>query len=176
MSEIQTNLPCILLLLALLAGLSFMALNDHYILRIHKRIMLIIAALDFSLVLQNLVSFYLEVELCRPTLRTVISIYGYAVRPLILIMFFYLVNPKQRYKPAWCLFAVNTVIYLTAPFSHICFRIDQQNHFLRGPLGYTCHNVSGILLVYFVYLTVKEYGRAQKWLVSIPIFNVLLII
>ena len=117
MSEIQTNLPSILLLLTLLAGLSFMAMNDHYILHTHKRTMLIIAALDFSLVVQNLVSFYLEVEVSRPMLRTVVSIHGYAVRPLILIMFFYLVNPKQKYRIAWCLFAVNTLIYLTAPFS-----------------------------------------------------------
>ena len=176
MSEIQTNLPSILLLLTLLAGLSFMAMNDHYILHTHKRTMLIIAALDFSLVLQNLLSFYLEVEVSRPMLRTIVSIYGYAVRPLILIMFFYLVNPKQKYRIAWCLFAVNTLIYLTAPFSRICFWIDRNNHFVRGPLGYTCHNVSAVFLVYFVYLTVKEYGRAQRWLISIPIFNVLLII
>ena len=176
MSEIQTNLPSILLLLTLLAGLSFMAMNDHYILHTHKRTMLIIAALDFSLVLQNLLSFYLEVEVSRPMLRTIVSIYGYAVRPLILIMFFYLVNPKQKYRIAWCLFAVNTLIYLTAPFSRICFWIDRNNHFVRGLLGYTCHNVSVVFLVYFVYLTVKEYGRAQRWLIFIPIFNVLLII
>ena len=176
MLKIQTDLPCILLLMMLLAGLSFMDLNDRYIQPSHRRIIFIIAALDFSLIMQNLASYYLEVEVSRPLLRTVVSIYGYTVRPLLLIMFFYLVNPKLKYRPAWCIFGVNTVINLTALFSHLCFWIDERNHFQRGPLGYTCHNVSVIFLVYFVYLTVKEYGRAQKWLVAIPIFNVLLII
>ena len=176
MLKIQTDLPCILLLMMLLAGLSFMDLNDRYIQPSHRRIIFIIAALDFSLIMQNLASYYLEVEVFRPLLRTVVSIYGYTVRPLLLIMFFYLVNPKLKYRPAWCIFGVNTVINLTALFSHLCFWIDERNHFQRGPLGYTCHNVSIIFLAYFVYLTVKEYWRVQKWLVAIPIFNVLLII
>ena len=134
MWKIQTNLPCILLLIILLIGFSFMDLNDRYILPSHRRIMLIIATLDFSLVVQNLVSFYLEVEVSLPLLRTVVSIFGYCVRPLILIMFFYLVNPNRKYKLAWCLFAVNTLIYLTTPFSHLCFWIDEGNHFQGGLL------------------------------------------
>lgn len=176
MSEIKTYLPCILLLLTLLAGLSFMVLNDRYIHRTHRRIMLIIAALDFSLIVQNVLGAFLDLDGTQPFLRTINSIYGYSVRPLILVMFLYLINPKRKYRAAWCLLAVNTLIYLTALFSHICFWIDKYNHFHRGPLGFTCHIVSGILLAYVAYLTVKGYGRAQKWFVCIPIFNVLLII
>lgn len=144
MSEIKTNLPCILLLLALLAGLSFMVLNDRYIHRTHRKIMLIIAALDFSLVVQNVLGCILELDVPQPFLRTINSIYGYSVRPLILVMFLYLANPKRKYGEAWGLIGINTVIHLTALFSHICFRIDEYNHFHRGPLGFTCHIVSGI--------------------------------
>ena len=176
MSEIKTNLPCILLLLVLLAGLSFMVLNDRYIHRSHRRIMLIIAALDFSLIVQNVLGCFLDLDGTQPFLRTINGIYGYSVRPLILVMFLYLTNKQRKYRAVWCLLAVNTLIYLTALFSHICFWIDEYNHYQRGPLGYSCHVVSGFFLAYVAYLTVKEYGSTQKWFVCIPIFNVLLII
>lgn len=176
MSEIQISIPCIMLLSMLLLGLVLTVLNDHYIQRSHRKVMLIIIALDLSLIGQNLAGCFIDLEGTHQFLRTVNSIYGYVVRPLILTMFFYLANPKRKHMLAWSLVGINTVIHLTAFFSHICFWIDENNKFHRGPLGYSCHIVSGILLIFLVYVTLKEYGNVQKWVIFIPLFNALLII
>ena len=68
------------------------------------------------------------------------------------------------------------MVHLTALFSGVCFSIDAANQFHRGPLGYCCHIVSGVLLVYLVYSTYKECIRVKKIESWLPILNALVII
>ena len=74
-------------LLLLLLGLAFIVGIDPYIRREQRRTMLIIAALCLTLIAQNYWDYALAVGRPRPMLRTMVSIYGYAVRPVILILF-----------------------------------------------------------------------------------------
>ena len=78
-------------LLLLLLGLAFIVWIDPYIRREHRRTMLVIAVLCLTLIAQNYWDYALAVGEPRPTLRTMVSIYGYAVRPVILILFLYVV-------------------------------------------------------------------------------------
>ena len=173
---IQIEIMVLIPLLLQMIGLTFAILIDPYIRRDHRRIMLIIVALIFSLIAQNYFGYLLDKDGTMLFRRTLVGIYGYSIRPIILLLFFYIVGSKQKYWPFWILIALNAAIHLTAVFSGICFRIEPDNHFHRGPLGYSCHVVSGILLAYLVYLTIREYSRVHKSETWIPACNALLII
>ena len=174
--DVQTALlPAVPLLLQLI-GLTFAVLIDPYIRRSLRRIMLIITGFVFSLLVQNWLEFRLA-ALDTPTfLRTVTSIYGYSVRPLIPVLFSFIIGKNKKYGFVWGLIGVNTAIHLTALFSGVCFRFSESNHFLRGPLGYSCHIVSGILLLYLIVLTVREFTKTKGLERLIPVFNAALIV
>lgn len=174
--DVLTTIIWLLPLVLPLIGLAIAVGTDPYIHREHKIIMLINLLLIFSMTMQNYLDYYFDFAGNMPVERTIAGIYGYIVRPMVIVLFFYIVRRKGQYWPAWVLVGVNAAVHLTALFSGICFRIDEENHFQRGPLGFTCHIISGILLVYLIYLTVREFshsGRKETW---IPMFNALLIV
>ena len=163
-------------ILLILSGMLFSVLIDAYISRKNRKTLLIIIALVFSLVVKDYYGFLLDIDGTHILARTLIAIFGYSVRPLILLLFLYIVDAKNNCRPAWILVGVNFAIHLTALFSDICFSIDAANQFHRGPLGYSCHVISGILLVYLLYLTAREYSRAKRIETWIPILNVIMIV
>ena len=91
--EVLAILPMALLLTGLLISVGI----DPYIQQRQKRILLIICALVFSLIVQNELDHLLTI--CRPMvmLRRVVDIYGYSIRPVILLLFLYIVSPRKNY-------------------------------------------------------------------------------
>ncbi len=170
-ADLLTLLPLLLQLI----GLTCAVLIDPYIHRKHRKIMLIITVLLFSLLVQNYLDHLLERNGSLPFARTLVGIYGYCVGPMILALFGYLVGREQSYWPAWMLVGVNAAIHLTALFSGLCFSITEDNNFYRGPLGYSCHVISGILLLYLVFLMVRSFDNVRTREKLIPLFNILLI-
>lgn len=158
-----------------LVGLCFVVWVDPYISRRHRQVMLIIVALNFCLIAQNVIECALRFRL-MPELRTFISILGYSVRPLILLMFFCLVSDRKSHWAGWVLTALNALVHLTALFSPVCFSIDATNFFRRGPLGYTCHAVSALLLLEIVCLSVKKSREQRGSQIWIPLINAALIV
>lgn len=158
-----------------LTGMCFAVWIDPYISRRHRRVMLIIAALNLCLVVQNVIEWKLRFTL-MPELRTLVSIFGYSVRPLILLMFCYLVSDGKSHWAGWALAGLNALIHLTALFSPICFSIDGMNFFRRGPLGYTCHVVSALLLLALVFRTLKKGLGQRGSQIWIPLINAALIV
>ena len=167
----QYNLIILLPLVLQLAGLTFVVLIDPHLLRKHRNIMLINIVLMLSLIAQNYAGYLLDVDGTHPYARTVVGIYGYCVRPTIIVLFFYLVNPDRSYKLFWALLGVNYIVHLTALFSGVCFSIDASDTFHRGPLGYTCHIVSAIALVYLMVLSLRQFRRTPKFGMWIPFIN-----
>ena len=86
-------------LLLQLAGMTFAVLVDSYISRQHKRVMLSVAALVFSLIAQNYVENLLVTGEPRVFLRTFVAIYGYSVRPVILVLFLYTASVRPGRTP-----------------------------------------------------------------------------
>ena len=172
---ISDNGMLLLSLFLQITGLSFAVLIDPYIKKKHKSVMQIIAAFVLSLIAQNCIDFFLYSSGGPVFARTITSIYGYSVRPLILVLFLYIIGRDRSYPVAWILIGINTLIHTTALFSGVCFRISSENHFVRGPLGYTCHFISALLLVYLVILSIREYVRVRKWEAMLPVSNIVLI-
>lgn len=154
--------------------LIFSVTVDPYLQQNRRRLLLLIAALDVSLIVIDLLAYSLKFEIVSPTARTIVDICGYSVRPLIILLFSRIINPKQDLRIFWVLTAVNCAVHLTALFSPVCFTITAANEYVRGPLGYCCHIVSAVLLVGFLRLTQRERSRkrGETW---IPFVIVLLV-
>ena len=90
-------------LLFLLTGLTITVVIDPYISRKHRRVMLVIIVLSFTLIIQNIWEDYLSAGELRWFLRTTLAVYGYTLRPVFLILFLYIVQPEKKYPGCWAL-------------------------------------------------------------------------
>ena len=167
----QGELVPVIMLLLEIVGLLLVVLIDPYIKRSHRRIMLINIALIGSLLVQDLLNDYLSIFGDIPPLRTVVSIYGYAVRPVVLLLFCYFIGEERRTVFLWALTGINALIHLTALFSRVCFYISKSNHFYRGPLGYSSHVTSAMILLYLVWLSLKVETDRKGLQSIVPVFN-----
>ncbi len=158
-------------LLLQLLGLFVAVWADHYITREQRVTLLLINLLILALVVQNYIDYYLAVNLpYNISARTAVSVAGYVMRPLILVLFIGLTDPSRRSpKPLWFLVWVNTGVYVTAFFSGIAFYFRADGAFMRGPLGYTCHVISLMLLAVLFYVSVRNYQAERKRETAIPI-------
>ncbi len=164
-------------LATLILGLAPIVARDNYLNKNQKNIMFAIVGLIGVLVLQNVADYLLQTVIFAPYIRTLVSIFGYAIRPVIIVLFCKLVKPNGKNAFAWVMVAVNAAVYLTATFSHFAFYIDENNHYHGGVFYFskTAFVVSFVLLVYLVYCTVTEYLNEKTW-IWLPIVNALLII
>ncbi|SCW66958.1 Histidine kinase-, DNA gyrase B-, and HSP90-like ATPase [Eubacterium ruminantium] len=156
--------------------LIFVVIADPYIMKKQKRIMMIITILVICLIFDNLLSYYLSTSRSIIYLRTIESIFGYSIRPVIIVLFFYIVNPQKKYHLFWLLVDLNIIIYMTALFSPIAFSISKDNHFIRGPLGFTSHITCVILILYLMAISLFEWRFTRGIMMFIPIINTFLII
>lgn len=172
----RTELNILVPLCFCLLGLFLVVLIDPYIQKTERRIMLIIMAMTGALMIDQFVSFYSEIVAPNYIIRAITSIIAYSLRPAILVMFCRIVDRESRLYFEWGLAIVNMLIHMTALFSHICFWITPDNFFLRGPLGYTSHVVSAVLMFRFLVLSLRGY-RIKKMMESfVQLFIALLII
>ena len=161
--------------LTLLGLLTLIVIIDNYIRPNLKRIMRVIIAAAFSLVAQNYIEYRAAAGDLPLLVRTLASIYGYAIRPVILILFLHIIAPEKHFGWAWTLAGVNAVVNATALFSHICFWIDTNNAYHGGPLSNMCLWVSAILMVYWCFMTIRVFRplpHLENW---VPVLVTLLI-
>ena len=92
--------------------LIFVVIADPYIMKKQKRIMMIITILVICLIFDNLLSDYLSTSRSTTYLRTIESIFGYSIRPVIIVLFFYIVNPQKKYHLFWLLVDLNIIIHI----------------------------------------------------------------
>ncbi len=163
--------PIAVLLLALLLTVWL----DAYLSAERKRVMVIIVALVCSLILQNYLDNRLSLAEAYNALRIPVSIYGYAIRPVILVLFLYIVKPRGRYRVAWAMVGANAAVYLTAFFSNIAFSFSSNGHFHAGPLRHTCTLISAVLYAWLFWLTMRQFLPRQRRESWIPILVTALI-
>ncbi|MBO4927574.1 MAG: histidine kinase [Clostridiales bacterium] len=163
-------------LILLLVGLAFTVLIDPYIRREYRRTMLVISVLCLTLIIQNYWDYILTIGEPRQMLRTIVTIYGYSIRPVILILFLYIVLPNRKRRYFWVLAGLNAAVYLTALFSPVTFQIDQGNFYRGGPLASCCFITSLILLVCLLIQTFRSRRTTGKWDVWLPIYVIVMII
>ncbi|MCR5138472.1 MAG: histidine kinase [Oscillospiraceae bacterium] len=173
--EILAILPMMLLLTGLVIAVGI----DPYIQKRQKRIMLMICALVFSLIAQNELDHLLTIGRPMVMLRRMVDIYGYSIRPVILLLFLYIVSSEKNYGLCWVLIGVNAAIHMTALFTDICFTIDSDNMFQGGwpVVKNSCLLVSLILLALLLYFTFRDYlasKRKEAWIPAFAVFTTFL--
>lgn len=162
--------------LFILIGSVIMVLIDPYIKKRDRRLMLMIIISTFILLVQNVADYTFDMWITMPHMRTITAMIGYCMRPLIILLFCYLIGGKRNFIPLWILVGLNAAVYLSALFTDISFSIDKNNHFQRGPLGMACYYISAVMLAYQAYLTFRQSLKQRKIESIIPAFNYLTII
>ena len=153
--------------LTLLGLLAVIVTIDAYIRPDLKRTMRIIIAVVLSMVVQDHLEYRLMIGEPQPMARTLVAIYGYAVRPVALVLFMRMIAPQKRLWWAWALVGVNAAVYLTALFSDVCFHISHDNHYIGGPLSNTGFYVGAFLLICYITMAIRVFEpetRRETWL------------
>lgn len=168
------TLSTLLALILPLQGLFFAVLTDNYFEKKQKWNYLLLIFLVLCLAVQNYAEMLAARGEPKDLTRTILSIAGYVIRPVILLLFYYLVDPHRKYRQGWVLVGINTAIHLTALFSPICFSIV-NNSFLRGPLSYTCLYVSAVLLAGLIWLTIRRARQARARAIGLLIIPIIIV-
>lgn len=159
-----------------LVGVFFFAVNDRFVDKKRKKIYIILTAAVASLILQNYLEYYLIEYVISVPARTIASVYGYSVRPLIITLFIYLISPDKKHIPANVLVLVNLFVYSTAFYSRLSISFSADNHFIGGPLRYSCLIVSAVLVIYNIVVVVLECRKEKRQTLIIPILLTALVI
>ncbi|MBR1759030.1 MAG: histidine kinase [Lachnospiraceae bacterium] len=160
-----------------LAGVTFAVSVDRYISKKHRRILLVIVVLALGLMVQNYGEDFLAADMVAPPLRVVFAVVGYVIRPVIILLFFYLVEPEGKYGLAWGLAGLNAVLYGSTLFGlRWTFWISDENHYTRGPLSNFCLYISLVFLVILLLLIAHRFFKTSKRETVIPDFIVFTII
>lgn len=140
-----------------LIGLCFAVYIDIYVEKKYKKALYTIVVLDAAIICQEYFDYLLRSMESPSPLRPYISFLGYALRPLIILLFCYIVYPEGKHRIANWLVIGNTIIYFVSIYTGIAFSIDENNVFVRGPLGFTCHIVSIVILLYLLFMAMKRH-------------------
>ena len=150
-------------------ALAFAISVDAYFSKRQKQVFGLILILVLGLIAQNYTENLIATgSTPHDSLRTALSIAGYILRPVILLLLFYMVEPERRFRQGWVLVGLNTAIHLTAPFSHLVFSIE-NNCYQGGPLSYTCLFVSLILLASLAWISLRKSLKIRGKEIWIPI-------
>ena len=164
-------------LVLLLFGLVFTVVVDSYLRRDHRKIMLIILALCATLIVQNLWENDLFVSRTGLLLKGFLSAFGFAVRPVILILFLQIVQPDGKKWPLWASAGVNAALYFSSPLTKWCFQIREFDFaFLRGPLWISSFILSAVLLALLLLRSLFLFRETKKLEQLIPVFVAVCII
>ena len=158
-------------LIVLLAWVIIVLIVDPYIARRGRNLMLLNSVIILSLLFSQWMGVYFT-ENALVAARLVTSIYEYAMRPVVIAIFLQVISKDNK---QWILVVINALIFMTAFFSDIAFTITADNIFERGPLGYTCHIVGFILLVWLVVRTIIRYRQENSMMTLLPILIAFLI-
>ena len=172
-TQLQAQLDALLLPVLALLGLSVIMRYDHYLKRSKKRLLLVINVIVLTLIAATCTTNAL-VAAWRPEyvpLHTAVSVYCYIARPVIIVLFIHMVWDDPKRRLFWIPVGLNAAVFLTAFFKPWAFFITPDGYFLRGPLGYTAHWVSGFMLLSMLAVVLTLRARNGWKATIIPLTN-----
>ena len=142
---------------------------DRFVDKKRKIIYMVLVVLVITLIMQNYTEYYLIEYVVNIRARTFASVYGYSVRPVIIALFIYLTSPSKKHFAVNALTTINILIYSTAFYSTIAIGFSADNHFIMGPLRYSCLAISAILLFYHVIVVIIGLKNEKKKNILVPL-------
>ena len=161
---------------SLLLVLSAFAIALHITVFLDKktiRRMLALVVGVFLLSIAVFVEFEIAVSAEYRVLRAVLMAIRYSATPFIISQLIYTLVKKQTWKvfiPAIMLALIDFV----SIFTGIVFRIDENNIFTRGVLGYLPFIMAGLYCVFLVYLLIRRSNKKMMEIVPIVFLSVAL--
>lgn len=175
-SEIINGIIIFAVLFLLLVGVAVAVAADEHLGARRKNFMLTLTAAVFLLVVQNYAEYFLVEKIVAIKWRTAVAVFGYSLRPAIIVLFIYLVAPERKHRWAWLLVGINVALHCTAFFSPLVFYINANNNYGGGPLSMTCLVVSAILLLYHLIVVAREFKTEKSKGMLIPVIFALIVI
>lgn len=106
-------------------------------------------------------------------LRTVLMAARYSATPFIISQVSYTLVKKQR----WFIFIpaiLHILVNFISIFTGIVFRIDDENQFSRGALGYLPYVMAGIYCIFLIYMLYKRSNKQSIEIIPIAFLSVAL--
>lgn len=94
----------------------------------------------------------------NPVARRIFIGIRYSATPFILALLIYVLIKHQRsfvFIPAGMLLVVDII----SIFTGIVFKVDADNNFSRGPLGFLPYAVCGLYMVFLIYILIKHSNK-----------------
>lgn len=145
--------------ICLLVGFGIIVITNKNLAQKTNRSFILLTFIILALFLMDVADSYLA-GLPAPTLiRHLASAIGYTLSPAALatLMGILLRRKKVGFLLWLPVFAIG-LIAVTSYFTHLMFWFGELNQFMRGPLCYISHIVSGIYLLVLVILTIKMHS------------------
>ncbi len=147
------------MMLVLLIGFSLIVGLDSYMDRRRKTVYALVIVLVFTHIMQNFIEHWMMNYYPTPW-RTLVAVYGYTVRPIILTLYAHLIAPKKKHVIAWIANVVNAGMHVTAFWTRLVFQIN-DNRWMGGPLRHWCLITSACLFTYLIFLIFYQFRRAS---------------
>ena len=93
-------------------GLAFAISVDAFFSKRQKRVFLLLLLLVVFLMAQNFLDILFYKRETGDLSRTLTGMLGYTLRPIILLLLYYLVEPEGHFRQGWALVGLNTALYL----------------------------------------------------------------
>ena len=156
------NWSLILALSAFAIALQITVFLDKKMIR--RMFILIVGVFLLSIVV--FVEFEVATTVEYRALRSVLMAIRYSATPFIVAQLNYTLVKKQT----WHIFFPAIILALLdffSIFTGIVFKIEEDNTFTRGPLGYLPFIVAGLYGVFLIYLLIRRSNK--KWMEIVPI-------
>ena len=165
--ELQEQLNTLMLPFLVLIGLAFAVAVDPYVKKPVKRVMLLIDAIELSIILACCLSNGLDAAWVPAyvTPQTALSAYCYIMRPVIIVLFIYVIWDDPRRRLFWIPAGLNAAVYLTT----FC-------NFIRGAMGYTAHWIGILLLLCQLNIALSQSRKIEGRERLIPIANAVIVL
>ena len=171
-NELQNQLIGLLPALLLLFGLFFAVMADPYLKKRYRWLLIAVILTALALVAEDNLQKLWEQDPEYRVLRTISSVFGYIMRPVLIVLFLYIVYEGKKRVFFWIPVAVNAAVYGTALFgSGLAFTFSENYGFIRGPLGFCCFIISIGLVLCLLALTIYRYRHVRRTEALIPVLN-----
>lgn len=158
--------------LCLSIGLFIIVLTNKTLEEKTNRCFAVYAILIFVSLAADITDYYLTGFTEPSFLRYITSSLNYTLRPAMVALFVgVLLRRKKSGIILWIPVILVSILSFTSYFTHLMFWFNNMNNFMRGPLGYASHIISGAYLLALIILTITMH----RYITSGEIFVVMYI-
>jgi len=143
--------------LSLIVGMAVIVFSNRNFDKRSNQLFLLYLLIVFVLDFADMGDYYLSEGNTLNQFRYFTSCLGYVLRPAAIVTILAVFSRREKPNPyLWIPLGVLAALVFTSPWSHWVFSFREENNFVRGPIGYLPHVVSGLYFVLLMYQIVRK--------------------